>query len=174
MTIDTLAMGLKVYPAPILKQKAEPVSLPLPQNIDEVVKKMLEIMYEHSGIGLAGPQAGLSLRIIVYDLSESCNEGVALINPEIIHCSKDKMDSEEGCLSFPEIRGTVQRSEGVRVKGLRPNGSEVEIEAEELMAAMFQHEIDHLDGITLVDRFGATGKFRVRHQLQELEAAVGG
>lgn len=172
MSIDTSEMGLNVYPAPILKKKAEPIDLPLPDNIDEVVEKMLEIMYDYNGIGLAGPQAGLSLRIIVYDLSDSRDEGVALINPELVHCSKDKMDSDEGCLSFPDVNGMVQRSETVKVKGLRPDGSEVEIEADELMSAMFQHEVDHLDGITFVDRLGATGKMKVRHQLQDLEAAA--
>jgi peptide deformylase len=174
MTIDTSEMGLNVYPAPILKQKAEPMPLPLPDNIDEVVERMLEIMYDYNGIGLAGPQAGLSLRVIVYDLSDSRDDGVALINPEFVHCSKDKMDSDEGCLSFPDVNGMVQRSEIVKIKGLRPDGSEVEIEADELMSAMFQHEVDHLDGITFVDRLGATGKLKVRRQLQELEAVAQG
>lgn len=169
MSIDIADMGLRVYPDPILKTKAEAFSLPLPDNIEEVGAKMAEIMYDYQGIGLAGPQAGLSLRVIVFDLTEERNSPTVLINPEIIATSKDKVKEEEGCLSFPEIHGYVIRHESVTVKGLNTKGEEVELEGSGLMAAMFQHEIDHLDGIAFVDRLGATGKMRVRKMLQALE-----
>ena len=169
MNIDLSPVKLRIYPDPILKKKSEALSLPLPENLEEAGKKMLEIMYEHKGIGLAGPQAGLSLRLIVFDLSEARNEPHVLINPEIVYASKEKVKEEEGCLSFPEIHGYVIRHERVKVKGLTLKGEEVELEGEELMAAMFQHEIDHLDGIAFVDRLGATGKMKVRQQLEDLK-----
>lgn len=169
MSIDLDQLELHTYPAEILKQKAEPFELPLPDNIQEVGERMLEIMYDFNGIGLAGPQAGLSKRIIVFDLSESGDEAQILINPEIVVASKDKVNGEEGCLSFPEIHGMVMRHAEVEVKGLNTKGKEVSFKADELMAAMFQHEIDHLDGITFVDRLGATGKMRVKKQLVNLE-----
>ena len=169
MNIDLSSVSLRIYPDPILKLKAEALSLPLPENVQELGKKMLDIMYENKGIGLAAPQAGLSVRIIVFDLSEERNEPHILINPEIIYASKEKVKEEEGCLSFPEINGYVIRHEKVKVKGLTAQGDEIEMEGEELMAAMFQHEIDHLDGIAFVDRLGATGKMKVRHQLEDLK-----
>lgn len=168
-TIDLDDMGLRVYPDPILKKPAEPFSLPLPDNIEAAAERMMEIMYDYQGIGLAGPQAGLSLRIIVFDLSEERDQATALINPEIISTSKEKVKEEEGCLSFPEIHGYVIRHESVKVKGLNLKGEEVELEGSGLMAAMFQHEIDHLNGVTFVDRLGATGKMKVRKMLQALE-----
>jgi peptide deformylase len=169
MSINVSDMGLRVYPDPILKTKAEPFALPLPENIEQIGEKMSEIMYDYQGIGLAGPQAGLSWRVIVFDLSEERNEPTVLINPEIIETSKDKVKEEEGCLSFPEIHGYVIRHESVKVKGLNTKGEEVELEGSGLMAAMFQHEIDHLNGVTFVDRLGATGKMKVRKMLQALE-----
>jgi len=169
MLIDPEQLELHTYPAPILKQKAEPFDLPLPENVEAIGKKMLTIMYEHSGIGLAGPQAGLSKRIIVFDLSDEHDQPTILINPEIESCGKVKVDSEEGCLSFPEIHGVVTRSSVVTVNGLNTKGEIVKFEASELMAAMFQHEIDHLDGITFVDRLGTTSKMRIRGQLKNLE-----
>ena len=161
-------MFLRIYPDPILKKRAGPFSLPLPKNIHAIGEKMVEIMYEEFGIGLAGPQAGISKRIIVYDLSEERDDPHILINPEIV-AAEGRCENEEGCLSFPEIRGMVVRSEKVKVRGLDTSGQSVEIEADELMAAMFQHEIDHLDGITFVDRLSPSGKMQIRHELKDLE-----
>lgn len=161
---------LRIYPDPILKKKALPFQQPLPENIQTIGERMLEIMYESNGIGLAGPQAGISKRIIVYDLSENRDEPHILINPEIVSTEGGKVDSEEGCLSFPDINGFVKRDPSISVKGLLPDGSETNIQASELMAAMFQHEIDHLDGITFVDRLSPTGKIKVKKQLKSLES----
>jgi peptide deformylase len=169
--IDIQDMGLRVYPDPILKTKAEEFSLPLPENIVEAGERMAEIMYDYQGIGLAGPQAGLSLRMIVFDLSEERDQPTVLINPEIISTSKEKVKEEEGCLSFPEIHGYVIRHESVKVKGYNTAGEEVQLEGSGLMAAMFQHEIDHLNGVTFVDRLGPTGKMKVRKMLQALEGS---
>lgn len=169
MSIDLDTLELHTYPAEILKQKATPFELPLPDNIKEVGERMLEIMYDFNGIGLAGPQAGLGKRVIVFDLSDTRDEPHVLINPVLTEVSKDKVNGEEGCLSFPEINGMVMRHLDVKVTGLNPKGEEVSYEGSELMAAMFQHEIDHLDGIAFVDRLGATGKMRIKKQLQNLE-----
>jgi peptide deformylase len=174
MNLDVNAMGLRIYPDPILKTKAEAFSLPLPENMEAVGQKMLDIMNEHQGIGLAGPQAGLSLRVIVFDLSEDRNEPHILINPEIVYASKDKVKEEEGCLSFPEIHGYVIRHEKVKVTGYNVKGEAVEYEGEGLMAAMFQHEIDHLDGIAFVDRLGTTGKMKAKNMLEALRESYAG
>ncbi|MBF0196268.1 MAG: peptide deformylase [Planctomycetes bacterium] len=160
---------LRVYPDPILAKKSQAIEDPCDENILPSAERMLDIMYDHDGIGLAGPQAGIPFRVIVYDLSEGRDQPQVLINPEIVEFSKNKCSEEEGCLSFPEVRSSVERSAQVVVKGFEPNGDEIQIEADELMAAMFQHEIDHLDGISFVDRLGTTGKMRIRKALKDLE-----
>lgn len=167
--LDPEDLALRVYPDPVLKKEATPFELPLPENIHSIGEKMLDIMYQEGGIGLAGNQAGLTRRIIVFDLSEDQTDPNILINPEIVFAEKKKVDSEEGCLSFPEIKGTVKRSPRVTVEGLNADGNKVSFEADELLAAMFQHEIDHLDGITFVDRLGVTSKMRIRKDLNHLE-----
>ena len=169
MLVDEDDIYLRVYPDPILKKAAAPVPDPTADELKDIAEKMLEIMYDNDGIGLAGPQAGVPYRVIVYDLSPKRDEPEVMINPEIVESSKEKCDEEEGCLSFPEIRGMVRRSVVVTVRGYTVDGEEVEEEADELMAAMYQHEIDHLDGISFVDRLGATGKMKVRHALKDLE-----
>lgn len=169
MEIDIDELRLHVYPAPILKKVSEPFETPLPENIKAIGDKMVELMYQEGGIGLAANQAGFDRRMIVYDLSDDRNDPHILINPEIVSCSKDKVDSDEGCLSFPEIQGVVKRNASVTVKGLNTSGEEVSVEASELMAAMFQHEIDHLNGITFVDRLGMTSKMMIRSELKALE-----
>ncbi len=166
--IDVEKMNLRVYPDPILKKIAQAFGLPLPQEIHQVAAKMLEIMYEENGIGLAGPQAGLSWRIIVFDLSEDRDLAGVMLNPEIIR-GEGKCEGEEGCLSFPGIRGDVKRYEKVWVKGLNLAGDVVEVEADDLEATMFQHEIDHLNGVTFVDRLSPTGKMQVKADLKDLE-----
>ncbi len=171
--IDPRELFLRIYPDPILKKKSKPFQLPLPANIRAIGARMAEIMQDEGGIGLAGPQAGLSQRIIVYDLSEEREAPQVLINPEIIE-SHGTMESDEGCLSFPEIRGVLARAARVVVRGLDLAGQEQRIEAEELLCAMFQHEIDHLDGITFVDRLPPVERMRIKEELEELARVTRG
>lgn len=167
--IDPNQLELRVYPDPILKEVCTPFQTPLPDNIAEIAEVMLDIMYDYDGIGLAAPQAGLNKRIIVYDLSGDGDKPNALVNPEIIEFDKDIKDGEEGCLSFPEIRAPVSRSQTIKIKALELNGDEIEFECGELAAIMFQHEIDHLNGISFVDRVEDKEKENISSQLFELE-----
>jgi peptide deformylase len=166
--IDANQLSLRTYPDPILKEVCTPFSLPLPENIAEVAERMLDIMYDYDGIGLAAPQAGLNKRIIVFDLSGNGDDPNALINPEIIEFDKELKDGEEGCLSFPEIRASVARSSKIKLKALELNGDEIEFECTELEAIMFQHEIDHLNGITFVERVEEEDKSNVAKELERL------
>ncbi|MGI6224905.1 MAG: peptide deformylase [Peptococcales bacterium] len=117
-------------------------------NIIKLVKNMAETMYDANGVGLAAPQVGVLKRVIVIDVGEGI---IALINPEIIETSGEQTDLE-GCLSFPGLVGEVTRADKVKVKGLTPEGKEVILEGEGLLARAFQHEIDHLNGILFVDK----------------------
>lgn len=159
---------------PVLRKKAKPVD-EVTGEIDRLIEDMTETMYAGEGLGLAAIQVGVLKRIIVYDNIEAGYgmDPQALINPEIIAaegCVKD----EEGCLSIPEIKDIVERSEKITVTGLDRSGSEVAIKAEGLLARIIQHEIDHLDGILFVDRLGSVKKnlaiSRWKKVKKELEA----
>jgi peptide deformylase len=134
------------------------VSEPVEETDDairELAANMLEVMYDEPGIGLAAPQVGEAIRLIVID-TEWTGEGadrdpLVLVNPEILERS-GAITWTEGCLSVPDFQAEVERAQKVRVRGLDLDGNEVIEEAEELRAVCLQHEIDHLDGILFIDR----------------------
>ncbi|MFH1386721.1 MAG: peptide deformylase [bacterium] len=142
-------MPLKIskFPAPVLRKTAKPVKKVTPEII-ELIDKMIATMKAAPGIGLAAPQVGRSLRVIVLDIGEG---EYALINPEVI----DKSGGQtilEGCLSLPGVEAPVERASWVKVKGIDRDGEEVVVVAEGLLATVFQHEIDHLEGHVFIDR----------------------
>lgn len=142
-------MPLKIskFPAPGLRKIAKPVKKVTPELI-ELIDKMIATMKAAPGVGLAAPQVGRSLRIIVVDVGES---EYALINPEILGKSGEQT-IVEGCLSVPGVEAPVERASWVKIKGLDRNGEEVVVVAEGLLATVFQHEVDHLDGHVFIDR----------------------
>lgn len=136
------------YPNPILKKKCKAVA-----KVDAKIKKLIEDMFEtmkaSNGIGLAAPQVAQIIRVIVVDVG---NDPIALINPKIVKKSKETQIIEEGCLCLPGIVGPVERSAKIKVAGLDRKGNKVEYDATGLLATVFQHEIDHLDGKVFIDR----------------------
>jgi len=155
------------FPHPILKKRSEAVS-----RIDEEVKKLIqdmrETMYEAGGIGLAACQVGVSRRVIVLDVSpmDPQQSFFALINPEIIS-EEGEIDHEEGCLSVPDCLETVKRKEKVCVRGLSPEGMEMEIKGEGIFAIALQHEIDHINGILILDRVSRLKREIYRNKLKK-------
>jgi peptide deformylase len=145
-------LEIKKYPDPILKKKAAAVK-DIDSYTDSLIKDMIETMYAAPGVGLAAPQIGVSLRIVVIDVSQrDGNHGlITLINPEIIQSEKDIL-WEEGCLSIPNFTANIKRKEKVVVKGYDRNLKEIEIEGEGILSIAIQHEIDHLNGLLLIDR----------------------
>lgn len=135
------------YGNPVLRQRAEEI-----KEIDEGIKALIERMYvvmaEVQGLGLAGPQVGVSKRVFTYDVGEGPH---AMINPKVVKSSGEEIGSE-GCLSMPGLQGDVARAEKVTVSGIDENGEKVKIKAEGLLARVFQHEIDHLDGTIFIDK----------------------
>lgn len=141
-----MVMEIVKDPNPILRQKAKPVKK-FSKRIKRLVPDMLETMYAANGVGLAAPQVGIGERVIVINIGSGA---IALINPEIT--SFEGEDREvEGCLSIPEIKGYVTRYHQVIVRGFSPDGKERVYQAEGLLARVFQHEIDHLDGVLFTD-----------------------
>ncbi|GLI54309.1 peptide deformylase [Thermodesulfovibrio yellowstonii] len=145
-------LEIKKYPDEVLKKKAETIS-EINGDLQKLIDNMIETMYNANGIGLAAPQVGVLKRLIVVDTSprEQNQSLIVLINPEITD-SDGEILSEEGCLSLPGFTTRLKRKERVIVKGLDRNGKEIEIEATGLLARALQHEIDHLDGILLIDK----------------------
>ncbi len=137
-------------PAPVLRRKARPVT-----KINAAIRKLLddmtETMYAAPGVGLAAPQVGVSKRVIVVDPQDGSGRLYQLINPEIVH-AEGWVKGTEGCLSIPGLVGDVWRYEKVRVVALDRDGRKVWIDAEGWLARIFQHEIDHLDGILYTDK----------------------
>ncbi len=136
------------HPDPILREKAREVKKITPQ-IEKLVANMVETMYDAGGVGLAAPQIGVSKRVVVVDLG---NNLIVLINPEIVRLEGDPELGEEGCLSVPGIWGQVERAPRLTVRGYNLKGKPVAYSAEGLASRVFQHEIDHLDGILFLDR----------------------
>ena len=147
---------IRTFPDQVLTTPARPVEDFTPE-LQTLVDDMAETMYVGDGVGLAAPQVGVSLRVLVMDVAPADEQGpnlTALINPEIVE-KQDEVVWNEGCLSFPELTIDVKRAARVRVRALDRHGNEVELEAEGLTAICLQHEIDHLDGVVFVDRVSA-------------------
>jgi len=156
------------YPDPILKKKSEPVR-EITQEIQRLIDEMAETMYAAPGIGLAAPQVGRCIRVIVIDVNskeEQKRDLISLINPEIIERSGD-IAWEEGCLSIPDYSADVKRAERVVVSGLDRDGKKRVIVGEELLSIVLQHEIDHLDGMLFIDRLGPIKRDLVKRRLRK-------
>ena len=140
------------YGDPLLLERSLPV-----EKVDEEVRRliddMVETMYASEGIGLAAPQVGELKRIVVVDISsgEKPEELVVLINPEI-EAEEGSVITEEGCLSFPDLTLEIERPRYVRVRGLSSEGKELDFEADGLLACALSHEIDHLNGVLIINR----------------------
>ncbi len=128
------------------------------KEIGELVKKMKETMLKANGIGLSANQVGLNLKIFIAQIPQIEGDKIigqkfySIFNPKIIKFSKEKLEIEEGCLSVPKIYGEVKRFKKITLAGFDKNGRKIKIKAEELTAKVFQHEIDHLNGILFIDR----------------------
>jgi peptide deformylase len=145
-----------IAPNPILKAKARPVGKADDKVIRDLAAKMLASMYLAPGIGLAAPQVGQSLRLITIDLMPDDKPApLTLINPEIVALADDLATREEGCLSLPGQYAEVTRPARCKVRYLDLAGAKCEVEAEGLLNACLQHEIDHLDGVLFVDHLSA-------------------
>lgn len=135
------------FPSPILKKKAKSVKRVTPEIVS-LINDMIETMHAAPGVGLAAPQVGVSLRVIVVDIGQG---PIAVVNPKIVKKS-GQQTFMEGCLSVPGVEAPVERASKITVQGMDTSGKIVKTEAEGLLATVFQHEIDHLEGKVFVDR----------------------
>lgn len=142
------------FPDKRLREVSAPVD-EITEEIAELASDMLEVMYDEPGIGLAAPQVGEPVRLIVVDTEWTADDAerhpLVLVNPEILERS-GSIVWKEGCLSVPDFEAEVERSESVKLRARDLQGAELVIDATELQAVCFQHEIDHLDGVLFIDR----------------------
>ncbi len=162
-----LHFDLTLYPDPVLRREALPVSV-FDAELASIVAGMFERMYESRGVGLAGPQVGLRKRILVLNDSGKPEDELVLVNPTILERSGPPTWFEEGCLSFPGIYADVERPESCRVRAFRLDGTAFEEAFGGFRSRIVQHEYDHLEGVLLVDRMSPADKLRHKAALDEL------
>ncbi|MEE9391046.1 MAG: peptide deformylase [Planctomycetota bacterium] len=160
-------MRIVYYPDPVLLKAAALVE-ELPENLDEIVAGMREVMALERGIGLAAPQVGIGLQIILIGATSDEEEERVLLNPRIARFAGKKEWGEEGCLSFPGIYGDVLRSTEIEVAYTDLEGHEQTLIANDFFARVLQHEIDHLKGQIFVNKMRPSDKIVNRARLQEL------
>jgi peptide deformylase len=141
--------SIRIFGDPVLRQRAAEVQA-IDASLVRLAEGMIETMYEAPGIGLAAPQVGVQKRLFVYDLHDGAGAR-AIVNPTISE-SRGEWTFEEGCLSVPGLYFPIVRPKEVHLSGWDLDGNEVSIDADELTARLFQHEVDHLDGILLLER----------------------
>ncbi len=157
-------LPILIYPDPKLHTVARPVEA-VDDKIRTLVNDMFDTMYEANGVGLAATQVDVHQRVVVMDVSETRDQRVVLINPEIEWLSEERQVRDEGCLSVPGMYDGVERATQVRVRALDENGNSRVIEADGLMAVCIQHEIDHLNGKVFVEYLSPLKRNRIKTKL---------
>jgi peptide deformylase len=152
------------YPDPRLHTVARPVAA-VDERIRALAASMLETMYAESGVGLAATQVDVHERLIVMDTSDSRDQPLVLINPEIVWASDERAVVEEGCLSVPQVYDKIERHARVKVQALDREGQPFEMDAEGLSAVCVQHELDHLRGKVFVEYLSLLKRDRIRTRL---------
>jgi len=158
------ALIIKKYPAPVLRKKAKKVETIGPE-IQNLVWDMLETMIAKQGKGLAAPQIGVLKRVIAVHTERGPE---VFINPRILKKSRKTEIIEEGCLSFPEFWLKIKRAKEVEIEALNEEGEKQRIRAKGITARVFQHEIDHLNGILFIDRISFWQRLKIRKKINEL------
>jgi peptide deformylase len=166
MTAMAETLPILLVPEPILKARARPVGTGDMEQVRALLPRMFTTMYQAPGIGLAAPQVGVGLRFAVIDLMANDKpDPITLINPQVIARSEELATREEGCLSLPGQYADVTRPARVTVRYTDVGGAKRQIEAEGLLAACMQHEIDHLDGVLFVDHLSALKRNMILRRL---------
>lgn len=177
-----MVLEILKFPDPRLRKKGVVVA-EVTSELKELASNMIETMYEENGIGLAAPQVGQSIRLLVIDTRPTDEHGnptqegmtelerqvpqpIVLFNPEIL-VAKEKTTYDEGCLSVPGFYETVERAKYVEIKGLNIEGQEYVIKTDGLLAICLQHEMDHLDGKLFIDRLSFVKSNRIKNRIQK-------
>lgn len=165
--IEPAALEIVHYPDPRLREVCGEVER-VDDRLRAVIDRMFELMFHHRGVGLAGPQVGLGIRLFVASPTFEPEDRRVYVNPRIVDVEGSE-EAEEGCLSLPGVACKVKRAASATIRALNRAGEPFEETGEGLTARIFQHETDHLDGRLLVDRMGSVAKLANRRALRDLE-----
>jgi len=168
MPVDPAKLAILHYPAAVLRVKAKPVPA-VSDEVKAVALRMLDLMHEAPGVGLAAPQVGLSWRMFVANATGEPHDDLVFINPTLSEPSRTTDDYEEGCLSLPEIRALIRRPKAITITALDLAGNRFSLTSDELLARIWQHETDHLDGVLILDRMTPGDRTALRRKIRELE-----
>jgi peptide deformylase len=159
-----------LHPDPVLRRRAEPIG-EVDERIRDLAEQMIRIMHEADGYGLAAPQVGESLRMFVTQREgdDEGDGGIVYINPRLVRVEGTLEAQEERCLSLPTIRGTVRRQPIVEIEATDLEGRVFRMESSDVMARCWQHEMDHLDGVLIIDRMSSMDRLVNRKKLRALE-----
>lgn len=159
-------LKVRVYGDPVLRQKAQTIT-DFDDDLKALADEMLRAMYLHDGTGLAAPQVGESVRLALVDLQDG--EGpFPIINPEIVESASEKIKGEEGCLSFPDIYEDIERPRWIRVRYQDLEGNQSEKELRDFAARVVCHELDHLNGVLMIDHISYLKRKMLKKRLIEL------
>jgi peptide deformylase len=165
-------LNIRKYGDPVLRKKCKPVT-EINEDINRLIRDMLETLYQAPGIGLAANQVGVPLKLCVIDVKPGGRrEPLVLINP-VITGKKGRAHEEEGCLSFPGLSAKVKRASEVRVEAVNEKGLPIIVEGREVMARCLQHEIDHLEGKVFLDYLPFLQKLKFKREIQKLKKEGG-
>ncbi|MAE61361.1 MAG: peptide deformylase [Planctomycetaceae bacterium] len=166
-------LHIVTYPHPSLRRKAAAVDA-VTDEVRAVAARMLELMHEARGVGLAAPQVDLPWRLFVANPTGEPEDDHVYINPVLREPSPETIARTEGCLSIPEVEGEITRPVAVSIEALDADGNPVTERSDELIARIWQHETDHLDAVLIIDRMTPMDKTANRRSLKEMEGRAGG
>lgn len=169
MPVDPQLLQIVHYPAQVLRRKAQPVA-EVTAEVQAVAQRMIELMHLAPGVGLAAPQVGLPWRMFVANPTGEQGDDRVYINPEIVQTGGGNVAREEGCLSLPGVTAEVIRPAHASIRALNEQGEIVEDSADDLLARIWQHEYDHLDGVLILDRMSPIDRMANKRAVRELEA----
>jgi len=164
-------MEIVLFPDPRLRAKNAPIEQ-FDAALAALAREMFELMYKTGGVGLAAPQVGVNVKLLVFNeegKAEARDREIVLCNPRVVNKAKERVSGEEGCLSFPAIYAPVLRHQAITIEAEDLEGKTFQMDFEDWEARIFQHEFDHLDGILFIDRFSPSDKTRLKPRLMEMK-----
>jgi peptide deformylase len=171
MSVDPESLQIFIYPHPSLRTKGQPVD-PADENVHAVARRMLQLMHEADGVGLAAPQVGLAWRLFVTNGRDFDPEDRVFINPQLTPGRGEMVTEEEGCLSLPGIHVQVRRADHVDITAHGLDGRPFSMSADGFLTRIWQHENDHLDGILIIDKMSPMDRLATRKALKDLKTAA--
>ena len=169
MAVESQALEIVWYPEQVLRQKAGPIA-EVTDEVRAVAARMVELMHEARGVGLAAPQVGLSWRMFVANPTGEPDDNRVFINPVLRDASRITETREEGCLSLPHVSVEVTRPAAITIEAIDEQGETFTLTSDGLPARVWQHENDHLDGVLIIDRMTPADRMANRRALRDLES----